>query len=62
MNKRQRLEAALDLRTPDRIPVLGGWLAAPEHVMALTGAAPDKYWTDPFHWGLEAERSWALMA
>jgi len=56
MNKRQRLEAAFDLKTPDRTPILGGWLAAPEHIMSLTGATPDEYWDDPFHWGLEAER------
>jgi GNAT superfamily N-acetyltransferase len=56
MDKRQRLEAAFSLQPADRTPVLGGWLAAPEHIMALTGATPDEYWADPFRWGLEVER------
>ena len=47
---------AFDLGTPDRPPILGGWLAAPEHIQALTQCSEDDYWSDPFHWGLEAER------
>ena len=35
---------------------MGGWLAAPEYIQALTGCSEDAYWSDPFHWGLEAER------
>ena len=56
MNHKERLQAAFDLREPDRTPVLGGWLAAPGHIMTLTGASEDEYWADPFSVTLEAER------
>jgi hypothetical protein len=56
MDRRERLTQALSLERPDRPPILGGWLAAPSHVQALTGCSDGEYWTDPFHWGLEAER------
>jgi pimeloyl-ACP methyl ester carboxylesterase len=56
MDKRTRLTKAFDLELPDRPPILGGWLAAPEHIRALTGCSEDAYWSDPFYWGLEAER------
>lgn len=55
-HKITRLQQAFDLKLPDRPPILGGWLAAPEHVWTITGCSPDDYWDDPFHWGLEAER------
>ena len=47
MTKRERLGAALALDRPDRTPILGGWIACPEHIMALTGADEDEYWHDP---------------
>lgn len=56
MDKKTRLTTAFDLRNPDRPPILGGWLAAPEHIIALTGCTVDEYWADSLHWGLEAER------
>lgn len=56
MDRQTRLRKAFDLEVPDRPPILGGWLAAPDHIQALTGCSEDVYWTDPFHWGLEAER------
>ena len=56
MNRKERLHAAFTLQEPDRTPVLGGWWAAPEQIMALTGASEDEYWADPFAAGLEAER------
>lgn len=55
MDKKTRLTKAFDLELPDRPPILGGWLAAPEHIQTLTGCSEDGYWSDPFHWGLEAE-------
>jgi len=55
MDKVARLSRAFDLELPDRPPILGGWLAAPEHVQALTGCSDDAYWADSFQWGLEAE-------
>ncbi len=53
MTSRQRLDAAFSLKTPDRIPVLGGWIACPEHIMAITGADADQYWKDS--WGVSIE-------
>ncbi len=47
---------AFDLEQPDRPPILGGWLASPAYIQVLTGCTEDEYWSDPFHWGLEAER------
>jgi hypothetical protein len=56
MTKQERVAATFGLELPDRPPILGGWLAAPDHIQALTGCSADEYWADPFHWGLEAER------
>ena len=56
MKKIERLAKAFNLELPDRPPILGGWLAAPEHIWALTDCSEDEYWANPFHWGLEAER------
>ena len=47
MTKRERIEEALSLGEPDRIPVLGGWIAAPEHIMSLADVGRDEYWEDP---------------
>ena len=56
MNAKERVQTAFALDYPDRPPILGGWLAAPEHIWSLTGCSEDEYWEDPFHWGLEAEK------
>jgi len=56
VDKRTRLVKAFDLELPDRPPILGGWLAAPGHIQSLTSCSEDEYWSDPFYWGLEAER------
>lgn len=55
MDKKTRLATVFDLHLPDRPPILGGWLAAPESIWALTGCSEDEYWSDPFYWGLQAE-------
>jgi hypothetical protein len=52
-----RLAAAFDLRMPDRPPILGGWLAAPSHVRAITGCSEEDYWTDPAQWACRAEQA-----
>jgi hypothetical protein len=56
MDKWTRLHEAFALRTPDRPPILGGWLAAPKYIIRLTGCSEDDYWADPVTWGLAAER------
>lgn len=50
-----RLKTAFSLQKPDRPPILGGWLAAPNHVQALTGCSEQQYYDDPYHWGIAAE-------
>ena len=56
MDKRTRLTKAFDLELPDRPPIMGGWLAAPNHIQTLTGCSEDEYWDDPFAWGVKAEQ------
>jgi hypothetical protein len=57
MTKNQRLRSAFALKQPDRPPILGGWLAAPNLIQALTGCSSDQYYDDPFYWGARAEQS-----
>jgi hypothetical protein len=56
MDKEERLSLAFDLKLPDRPPILGGWMASPAVIQQLTGCSADQYWSDPFRWGLNAER------
>jgi len=42
MDKKTRLATVFDLQVPDRPPILGGWLAAPEGIWALTGCTEDE--------------------
>ena len=57
MNSKDRLTLAFNLHTSDRPPILGGWLAAPNHIQMLTGCSQEEYWSNPFRWGMEAERA-----
>ena len=43
----QRVEAVFAGEEPDRTPILGGWIACPEHICALTGATLEEYWKAP---------------
>jgi hypothetical protein len=54
--RRERLAAAFDLKTPDRPPILGGWLSAPAHVQALAGCSAEEYWAEPERWACVAEQ------
>jgi hypothetical protein len=56
MDRKTRLETAFNLEYPDRPPIMGGWLAAPDHIQTLTGCSEDEYWDDPFSWGVKAEQ------
>jgi hypothetical protein len=55
MDKKTRLSKAFNLEMPDRPPIMGGWLAAPNYVIALTGCSEEEYWDDPYSWGVKAE-------
>lgn len=50
-----RLNAAFNLQKADRPPILGGWLAAPNHIIALSGCAEEEYWADPRRYEIAAE-------
>ena len=52
-----RLDAAFSLKSPDRTPVLGGWIAYPDHIMEITGTDEDQYWNDPQGVSIEAYKS-----
>lgn len=56
MTPRERLNTVFRLAEPDRTPILGGWIAAPDHIMSLTGTSPDAYWADPVGVSIEAYR------
>jgi len=47
MTKRERLETVFAGGEPDRTPILGGWIACPDNICAVTGASLDEYWADP---------------
>ena len=57
MTTRERLDAAFSLQSPDRTPVLGGWIASRSHIMEITGAYEDQYWNDPKGISIEAYQS-----
>lgn len=54
MSPRQRLETLFSRRDPDRTPILGGWIACPEHICALTGTTLKEYWADPLRLSIRA--------
>jgi len=56
MTPRERLEAAFAGLQPDYTPILGGWIACPEHICALAGATLTEYWNDPEGVSLRAYR------
>lgn len=57
MTPRQRLDAAFDLKETDRTPILGGWIACPEHICALAGATAEEFWADTWQVSLRAYRA-----
>ncbi len=53
---RERLAAAFALEETDRTPVLGGWIACPEHIMRLADATEEEYWENPREVSIRAYR------
>ena len=43
MTKRERIDAVIQGKQPDRTPVLGGWIACPRLIMRITGASEEDY-------------------
>ena len=56
MSPRQRLEAVFALEQPDRTPVLGGWIACPDHLARIAEVNLDTYWAETFDVSIEAYR------
>lgn len=57
MTSKERLDEVFALKSPDRTPVLGGWIACPEHIMEITGADESQYWSDPEGVSIEGYRA-----
>ncbi len=53
---RERLDAVFAFQRPDRTPVLGGWIACPEHIMKIAGVDEETYWAEPREVSFEAYR------
>ena len=47
MTQRERIAAVFSREQPDRTPILGGWIACPDHICSLAGIDLDTYWRDP---------------
>lgn len=57
MTPRERLDAAFRLEEPDRTPILGGWIACPEHICALAGATLEEFWQTPWQVSIRAYKA-----
>lgn len=51
---RERLETVFSGEEADRTPILGGWIACPEHICALAEVSIDEYWADPIKASIQA--------
>jgi len=56
MTSRERLKAVFAGRQPDRTPILGGWIACPDHIATLADISLAEYWQDPVEASLQAYR------
>jgi hypothetical protein len=56
MTSHERLEAVFQRKKPNRTPILGGWIACPEHICTLTGVDIETYWRDPVEISIDAYR------
>ena len=54
MSSRTRLEAVFNGATPDRTPILGGWIACTDHICSITRKTLTEYWGDPLNTTIEA--------
>lgn len=54
MSSRERLETIFSGGAPDRTPILGGWIACPEHICTLTEVSIEEYWKDPIGVSIQA--------
>jgi len=54
VSSHERMEALFTGGHVDRTPMIGGWLAPPEHVCAITGKDIEQYWEDPMQSAIDA--------
>lgn len=54
LSRRERLETVFAGGTPDRTPILGGWIACPAHICSLAGITGEQYWQSPVAWSIRA--------
>jgi hypothetical protein len=52
----ERLTKVFGGEAPGRTPVLGGWIACPEHICGIAGVSAGEYWSDPVRHTVEAYR------
>ncbi len=50
----ERLDKVFNGQKADRTPVLGGWIACPEHICNIMGVTRDEYWNDKIRITIEA--------
>ena len=56
MSPRERLEAVFAGKQPDHTPILGGWIACPDHIARLAQVDLETYWRDPVAASIAAYR------
>lgn len=56
MTPKERLAAVYCGEEPDRTPLLGGWIACPDHIAAIMGVTMEEYWARPEWVSIEAYR------
>ena len=56
MTKKERLRAVFTRQDSDRTPILGGWIACPDHICTICGVDLDAYWKDPVAYSVAAYR------
>ena len=54
MKKKERLDNVFEGKKSDRPPMLGGWIAAPELLLRITGLTENDYNTNPRSVAIEA--------
>jgi hypothetical protein len=56
MTPRERLDTVFIGQQPDHTPILGGWIACPEHICRLTSVSLDEFWANPVEISIRAYR------
>lgn len=53
---KERLRRVFNSEPADRTPILGGWIACPEHIAAIMDVSLETYWENPVVTSIEAYR------